>query len=266
MKKTHYKPTPLLVPYIDRFYVWEYTNGKTFEMPEVLAGTGLEIIFHLGEPYTIAHNTLQKAHTFCPRKKTRIDANSHVHFLSIRFKSGTFRHFCDIPFKLLNDAYLSTEDIWGKEAVLLQEKIDTSIDITAKIQAIESFLLLQLIKHRQKETIDWDAIIHHLYKNVQSNTLETTSSKAGISFRHFERCFGSRFGISPKKFHRIARFQTTIKKLLLNHTTDYLQTALTYGYYDQSHFIRECKVFTGQTPVEYLQTKKARHHFYYKSI
>lgn len=33
------------------------------------------------------------------------------------------------------------------------------------------------------------------------------------------------------------------------------QTALNAGYYDQSHFVKDFKIFTGQTPSEFLKSQ-----------
>ncbi|MBC8082760.1 MAG: AraC family transcriptional regulator [Hymenobacter sp.] len=70
--------------------------------------------------------------------------------------------------------------------------------------------------------------------------------KLGISGRYLERLFGQAVGVSPKYFCRIIRFQQTFR--WLERTDSLTAVAATCGYYDQAHFIRDFRHFTGTTP------------------
>ncbi|MEX0274587.1 MAG: helix-turn-helix transcriptional regulator [Flavobacteriaceae bacterium] len=112
----------------------------------------------------------------------------------------------------------------------------------------------------------WDPIIDELYYNFDSNTIEDLSQKAHLSLRQFERGFKAQFGITAKEFQKITRFQDVIKNILLNRNSDYLDTILDNGYFDQSHFIKEFKSLTKKTPLEYFTEENFNGHFYHKSI
>ncbi len=261
-----FEPNSFLSKYIDRFYTFEKSSNDYFELPPVLPGTGLELVFHLGKSLSINNGKLPKSHTVCPRKIFHFDKEKEVSFLSVRFKSGAFRHFTAIKSSELNDNYFSVEDLWHQKGSELTRKLEDLSGIQAKIQEIESFLVNAYNQHHNEKDDKWDLTIDELYYNFDSNTIRQLSQKANLSLRQFERGFKSQFGITAKEFQKFTRFQDVIKSMLLNRDSDYLDTILDNGYFDQSHFIKEFKSLTKKTPLEYFTEDNFNSHFYHKSI
>ncbi|REH50536.1 helix-turn-helix protein [Tenacibaculum gallaicum] len=262
MNKKHYKPSRYLSPYIDRYFVCCQTKS----LPLILPGTGLELLFHIGNPLSIANKKLDSAHIICPREKLIFDSSNTINYISVRFHSGGFRHFTSIPHTHIVNQYLSVEEIWGKEGEELSEVLFSLPSIEERIKAIDFFLCNQLKKQQSTDIIDWDLVIKTLYKNFNSIPLHKLASHCNLSYRQFERVFKQKFGVSPKKFQRITRLQKTAKEVLLTKNKHYLCTALDNGYYDQSHFIREFQSFTSLKPSEYFVSKNFENHFFYKPL
>lgn len=265
VKNTSYKPTLFLSKYIDRFYVFKKSSSRYFSSP-VLPGTGLELLFYTGKPLSVKNKMLPKAHTVCPRKMFYFDKEKDISFIAVRFKSGAFRHFSPIPFSVLNDEYYSVGNLWGEKGDRLLNKVENSLEVEAKIKSIEGFLECMFNKYHNAKNDKWDAIIDELYYNFDNNTIKTSSQKANLSLRQFERGFKSQFGITAKTFQKITRFQNVVKTILLNKQTDYLDIILKSGYFDQSHFIKEFKSLTTQTPLAYFTKANFDAHFYHKSL
>ena len=73
-----------------------------------------------------------------------------------------------------------------------------------------------------------------------------------ICQRHFERKFKAYTGYTPKEYSRIMKFRNTID-LLKNCVPDNLLTiAVEAGYYDLSHFNKEIRLLSGNTPASFL--------------
>ncbi|CAM1366839.1 helix-turn-helix domain-containing protein [Tenacibaculum xiamenense] len=262
MVKTHYKPSKYLSAYVDRYFVCK----QNIDLPLVLPGTGLELLFHLKKTLSIHQQSLPKGHIICPRTALKFDDNKKIEYLAVRFKSGAFRHFTSIPYSYIINEYLSVEDIWASEGKLLLQKLHDSALIEEKISCIETFLLKKLLKHHLNESINWNANLQLLYKQFNSINFHELAFKCNVSYRQYERNFKEKFGITPKKFQRITRLQKTAKEVLLSKTDSYLPIALDNGYYDQSHFIKEFKQLSGITPSKYFVKENFSNHFYYKSI
>ncbi|MEX0274588.1 MAG: DUF6597 domain-containing transcriptional factor [Flavobacteriaceae bacterium] len=140
VKNKSYKPVTFLSRYIDRFYTYERSSNDYFQVPAVLPGTGLELIFHTDRPLSIQTKKLPQAHTVCPRKMFRFDDAKKISFISVRFKSGAFRHFSPIPFSALNDCYYSVPDLWGQNGKKVLDKLENIMETEGKIKEIELFL------------------------------------------------------------------------------------------------------------------------------
>ncbi len=265
LENQSYKPSAFLSKYIDRFYVFEKVSVNYFDLPAVLPGTGLELLFHLDKPLQVNDKVLPKAHTVCPRKLFCFDKEKKVSFLSVRFKSGAFRHFNPVPFAQLNDTYYSLINLWGQKGSNLLQKIDLLKTINQKINEIELFLHDAFTCYHKIKNDKWDVVIDDLYYNFKSITIHEIAKKSNLSMRQFERGFKAQFGITPKMFQKISRFQSVVKQLLLNQNSRYFDLIIDSGYFDQSHFINEFKALTGQTPLTYFCSKNFRTHFYHNS-
>lgn len=266
--KISYNPHPFLAKYIDRYYTFDQSNDSLFELPPILTGTGLELIFYSGTPLSIKGNKLSNGHIVCPRNIDPILFNptTQASFLSVRFKSGAFRHFTSIPFLELNNTFLSVEEIWGSQGRTLLTELDFTKNTHYNVKILDSFLLNILTQYQSVKNQKWDHIIDQIYYQFNSKNISELAQESQLSLRQFERVFKSQFGLTPKSFQRIARFQHSIKTVLLDKQTQYLNTALDNGYYDQSHFINEFKYFTLQKPRDFLNNKNFNNHFYNKSL
>lgn len=70
------------------------------------------------------------------------------------------------------------------------------------------------------------------------------------SKRYIQQQFVEHYGISPKVFGMLKRYQSALA-LLMEREQSIAHIAAESGYYDQSHFIKEFKRFTGFTPEQY---------------
>lgn len=73
-----------------------------------------------------------------------------------------------------------------------------------------------------------------------------------LNSRSFRRNFRQRVGITAKELIRIVRVQQVWKEVTQNPRLDNLDIAYLGGFYDQSHFIRDFKMITGETPGEFF--------------
>ena len=84
-------------------------------------------------------------------------------------------------------------------------------------------------------------------------SVEELATHLGYSTRHLHSCFRKSFGMSPKKFIKLVRFNHALKyiyELGENKTLSFI--AHEVGYHDQSHFIRDFKEICGKTPKQIL--------------
>lgn len=83
--------------------------------------------------------------------------------------------------------------------------------------------------------------------NMSINHLE---SQTCYSKRYIQQQFSGHYGISPKLFGMIKRYQNAISQVA-EQKQNFSYIAADSEYYDQSHFIKEFKRFTGYSPEQY---------------
>ncbi|TGM09844.1 AraC family transcriptional regulator, partial [Leptospira stimsonii] len=69
-----------------------------------------------------------------------------------------------------------------------------------------------------------------------------------------QREFQKRIGVSPRELRSLFRFNQVKNRLMDNSHLSSLEIALSSGYYDQSHFIRDFKKYAKLNSSEFSQS------------
>jgi AraC-like DNA-binding protein len=90
-------------------------------------------------------------------------------------------------------------------------------------------------------------------------SIRALSEQMGISHNHLTRQFKRLVGATPKELARIYRFRHVLFNLDHTHPIDWGEVASQARYYDQSHFNKDFKTFTGHTPTAVLRLHRQVH-------
>lgn len=135
-------------------------------------------------------------------------------------------------------------------AALLHEQLADAQNNTARIQVIEQFLLSKLFRHKP------DPLVFAALDRIRAArgiiNMKTLADAMCLSQDAFEKRFRKTVGISPKQYSFIIRMKAIISHGLQYQTL--AETAFHAGYFDQPHFTKDFKLFTGQTPTDYLKS------------
>ena len=74
---------------------------------------------------------------------------------------------------------------------------------------------------------------------------------AASSPRQVERLFSRGLGFPPKTVGRVLRFQFALRQLMTDPGVPLGKVAAETGYYDQAHFVRDFRTFSGGVPRGY---------------
>lgn len=91
-------------------------------------------------------------------------------------------------------------------------------------------------------------LLHHVRGQYR---IEELADYCQTSVRQLQRDFKNVIGTSPKVFARTLRFESAQRRLMFEPDVDLTSVAYDCGYFDQAHFIKDFKAFTGKTPSEY---------------
>ena len=117
------------------------------------------------------------------------------------------------------------------------------------VKGTDDFLLKKVSAYKEKSMDKLaDAAIRHLYQYKSLTDLNHLASSLNVSGRYLQKTFLTKVGISPKQFVRVLRFQQVLQQLGQVGTKNFTELAYKNHFYDQSHFIREFKSYTGLAP------------------
>lgn len=257
MKRRSWKPSAELAPYIERY--WSGESGAGEPLPTLLPGTGHDVFFHDGASFVSGAG---RGYLLCVRTRPwRLEAAGRVAFTAIRFRAGALRHFCGVGAGELFDRCVGVEALWGREGGRWAERILETPDPQTRLDLLNGQLVRWLRAGRRRD--GWvDAAAARLYRGHAAGRIESVAAEMGVGRRRLERGFRAGLGLTPKGFQRLARFQQTVRELLLAKTASGLEAALAHGYYDQPHFIREFEAFAQVAPGAFLTPRNFVSHFY----
>ena len=134
---------------------------------------------------------------------------------------------------------------------------DNNISAKERIRVMEKIILEKMdcdcLDNREKK------IFSDFY--VNNKGVKDFCVKFGVNIKYLERLFFKYTGVSPKVFSRITRFQRISREMLYYRNYNNL-TELAYDgeYYDQTHFIKEFRKFSGVTPGKFLNDRETVKH------
>lgn len=133
----------------------------------------------------------------------------------------------------------------------LWRELSSMDSFTDKIDCFQMFLETRAGEEYTPDHIDifYNTIIDpETEKSVSEIETEFT-----VSPRTIQRQFIKRVGVSPKKLERITRLNRVWESISGMDTIDYQNLIYKGRYYDQSHFIKDFKEITGETPDKFFR-------------
>ena len=212
-----------------------------------------EMIFHYGDLYrqfSNGNNAFIQPRSFVIGQLTKplqIEPIGITRIFSVRFKPNGFFPFTYMPLKGLENKPVPLNSLFGSKGDLITKAILEASSTIQRIELIESFLdqLVPsnvLIDSVVKSSID---IILDTNGHTSINQISAVNK---TSRRQLERKFSCTIGLSPKKLSKAVRMVNTIRVMFSNEKKNLTELAYENEYYDQSHFIKDFKEFTGFTP------------------
>ncbi|MCX6044754.1 MAG: helix-turn-helix domain-containing protein [Chloroflexi bacterium] len=135
----------------------------------------------------------------------------------------------------------------------LHDNLATAANHEQRIRLVED-LLLSHADNRQLDLAIAGAVA--LIEQAQAMLrIEDLAQEIGLSQSALERRFRCHVGVSPRKFASLVRLKNVLK--LHARGADLTTIAHGAGYYDQAHFIKDFKRFTGLAPGSFFARSSA---------
>lgn len=257
-----YSPSDILKDYVVEFWTLkvEFTSGNLPVNHRLCAQVYPDLVFGLsGVPLfnanSIAENKpmLELMGPGTHYKSFGINGDFELTGMTLRPVTLSLIFKLD-PGELKNKRY-SAEEIFGAEVRELICKLADAGSADLRIQLMSLFLYNKIASSPMAST----SFIHCIDAMERCEgrvSMEAVANQTGLSRRHFERRFVRYTGVTPHLFARLLKFRS----VLLGNGGDFQKLSdLAYAldYYDQSHFIREFRAFSGESPKVLLSNPRA---------
>jgi len=256
-------PHPLLRQYVEKMYVFE-SSGRLPELDNKLivpnANFKLTLTYRNGIEARIADKIIvQKQNEISLSglidKPVILDPNedSQTGTIIIEFKPlGAYRLF-HLPYSELKNQIINLTDLLGSIALKLQQQLEALGSVDLKLNMLQQFLIRQL--DRNTEDIIFDYCTKRITDSSGMITIAKLEKETGYTARWLNKKFMEHLGSSPKNLCEIIRFKQFYQVYSSTQDPHALKGPIYHFYYDQSHFIRAFKRFTGFSPGVLQQSK-----------
>lgn len=171
--------------------------------------------------------------------------------VGVSFQSSALRSVFGMDANDLTDRHIDLDDLTNTS---ITDEILNKKSIEQKIDVLETFLSGQAARRdRENEKVNYAS-----FQLRGGRQLKQVQTDLQISERSLERLFNQHIGLSPILYARICRFQTALEVMRGSNFSSLTEIAFECNYFDQSHFIREFKIFAGTTPKRFLQKAKEK--------
>lgn len=228
-------------------YIYEFHVEKGATALDCVPGIGLVgLLLSLDSEYpkAICCGALNKS------KKVPLFGMSHV--LSCQLFPGEFSRIFGVSSKELSDAEIPLEDII--KCGSFPEQLASAETFKARLNFIKDFLIeqekLSKFSHIGKLT---HAIVHDIMQRHGNVHMSELESYTGYSTRYLQQIFADQIGLAPKIAISNIRFQSALRMMVEKPELSLATIAQVNGYYDQSHFTKVFKEYTGMTPALFMK-------------
>lgn len=244
-----YLPFEPLRPYIDVY--WRLRSGSYVVDKQVFVDGCADLIFNFGAAYQRSRmdtgsGTLQTSSTLDSHRDhpLAIHQSGQIDLLGIRFRPGGLAAFIPIPASELVNDTLDLHASFGSDAAALEHQLfDAAADPLRQIGLLNGFFFRRLT--RRDPHIMTRILARQIEQRGGLIAMRALSDDAGYSIRTVDRLFRMYFGVSPKFYARIVRFQRAISFLASAAPSTLTDAAFQFGYYDLAHFSKESLALTG---------------------
>ncbi len=213
-----------------------------------------EILINLGNPISANFNEkelLLKKFAIQGSKTSWINVHhpSHSHFISIQFNPNGIYKFLGLPqVRFTNKFYQLNNVLNGAEN--LRSHLRESKTVQERFSHLSRWINKRISDKSQTCDLLSDHIINCLH-NKPHTSVKELASNIGYTRKHLSQRFKKEVGLKIKEYQVIHRLRWTLNDINDDKHIRWPAIAGSHGYFDQSHFIKSFKRYTGFTPADY---------------
>ncbi len=176
---------------------------------------------------------------------THVRVTGPAHTVGVGLLPAGWATLLDFEASLLVNRIIDAVDLFGDAVRGAPEAIAATSTLAEKV-ALGSALARKLVASGRTAAFDFTRIVDDWLASCPSPDVNDLAVATGLSRRQIERRCNAYYGSPPKMLAR--KYRALKATIAMAHGQTNADALAAGGFYDQSHFIREIKAFTGVTP------------------
>ncbi|HZX59437.1 MAG TPA: helix-turn-helix domain-containing protein [Mucilaginibacter sp.] len=243
---------------------WTLDSSPNEPVPKdyfLMADSCPEIIFQYNEGFQ-SYSPQSARIRFQHSVHGKFDVASKVGFFGVRLFPHAVNQLLNIRAdEVVNDVF-DFSDLFKREGADLADQVYNAIDAPERVARVSYYLTKKASQHK----IDpLKYFVDQVLQSAGAIDIQAIQQESGLSVKQFERRFKAIAGFPPKYFARISRFQAVKYHYALGRVSSMTSLAYSCNYYDQSHFNREFKEFSGVQPLQYFKRADEENNSFQKA-
>lgn len=246
-------PSAALAPFVKMYWAIENVPDTHLGYNQRIIPSGLpELIFYFNvRPETSMERTFEGNSLLCVQQNDYYDLviKDRLSVFSILFHPEGIRQFFRIPFHELYNKSTLLSHVNKQVGTEMEGNLAEACSFQQRVGIAESFLIKMLTDHFDRyDFIRMQHCVDLIRQSKGNLNIDFLAGEACLSRKQFERKFCDHIGATPKQYLKVIRFQSALFMKSRMKSKSLSALASECGYYDQSHLINDCKLFTGYTP------------------
>lgn len=251
-----YPPSLELAEFVYRYWTLDGEKDNIPIKNTIIPDGTMKLIFHYGDSYK--HHLQNGEIIVLPRcfligQLTRpyiVEPVGRTGSFVVQFKPNGFSAFSSLPIKEMENTAIPLDLVFGAKGTKVAHLILEACSTNERIQIIEAFLVAEMLNVKNISSVV-ESTIQTIFNANGQFAVDDFAKKNKVNRRLLTRKFTATIGLSPKQLAKTIRIQATLKALLNEDIKSLTNLAYENGYFDQAHFIKDFKEFTGLTPKEF---------------
>ncbi|NER14409.1 helix-turn-helix domain-containing protein [Leptobacterium flavescens] len=257
------EPSASLSPFIRSF--WSLNDDSSQSGKEKIIPDGYpELIFHYADPYRVNISgqwELQEKELLAGQIRNHffLENTGKTGMFGIKMQPTAPRELFDLQMDLLTDKVVPLKGELLQTLSPLKQIACSSAGFEEKVSAAENWFTAYLEQKEIKEN-PVRTVVSKIIDSQGVISVDDLQEYTSVSMRSLERNFKMAVGLSPKFYIRIIRFSNIFRSV--EEDSKWSDIVYQCGYYDQSHFIKNFKEFSGKNPSDYGFDEKTMANFF----
>jgi AraC-like DNA-binding protein len=181
----------------------------------------------------------------------RLRLTGKAHVIGVCFLPDGLYPFLKIPVCELKNRLSGADEIGFKPATRISEQLKEAPDAVTRLAILEEELV-GLLDHGPSGSDRFRPIFNAIENSGNTFQIAEFCRQHNIGMRKLERMYNKHVGVSAMTYNTLDRFHNSLNRLLFDDYSKLSDIAYEHGYFDQMHYIRDFKRFSGDTPTSFI--------------